>query len=61
LCMIVSPAKQQAAMAALKSVGEDPVRVGWVTGRSGRNVTIPSAGLRGHGDSFSPPGDEPPR
>ena len=25
LCMIVSPAKQQAAMAALKSAGEDPV------------------------------------
>jgi phosphoribosylformylglycinamidine cyclo-ligase len=61
LCMIVSPGKQQAAMTALKSAGEDPVRVGWVTGRSGRNVTIPSAGLRGHGDSFSPRGDEPPR
>ncbi len=53
-CMLVSPAKQQAAMTALKSAGEEPVRVGWVTGRSGRNVSIPSAGLRGHGDAFEP-------
>ena len=61
LCIIVSPAMQQAAMTALKSAGEEPARVGWVTGRSGRSVSIPSAGLRGHGDSFSPRGDEPPR
>ncbi len=51
-CVIVPAARQQAAMAALKSVGEDPARVGWVTGRPGRNVSIPAAGLRGHGDSF---------
>jgi hypothetical protein len=26
--------------------------VGWVTGRPGRAVSIPSAGLRGRGDAF---------
>jgi phosphoribosylformylglycinamidine cyclo-ligase len=52
--VVVPAARQQAAMAALKSVGEDPVRVGWVTGRPGRAVSIPSAGLRGRGDSFDP-------
>jgi phosphoribosylformylglycinamidine cyclo-ligase len=52
--IVVPAARQQAAMAALKSVGEDPARVGWVTGRPGRAVSIPSAGLRGRGDSFGP-------
>jgi len=61
LCIVVPPAKQQAAIAALKTAGEEPVRVGWVTSRPGRNVSIPSAGLRGRGDSFFPRGDEPPR
>ena len=51
-CIVVPAARQQAAMAALKSAGEEPVRVGWVTGRQGRIVSIPSAGLRGHGDAF---------
>jgi phosphoribosylformylglycinamidine cyclo-ligase len=51
-CIVVPPAKQQAAMAALKSAGEEPARVGWVTGRSGRTVSIPSAGLLGRGDTF---------
>ncbi len=51
-CIIVAATRQQAAMTALKSVGEEPVRVGWVSGRKGRLVSIPSAGLRGHGDSF---------
>ena len=60
LCVIVSPAMQQAAMTALKSAGEEPARVGWVTGRSGRSVSIPSAGLRGHGDAFFPGGTTPP-
>ncbi len=55
-CVVISPARQQAAMDALKSVGEEPVRVGWVTGRSGRTVSIPSAGLLGHGDAFRPAG-----
>ena len=51
-CIVVAAARQQAAMTVLKSVGEEPVRVGWVTGRKGRMVSIPSAGLRGSGDSF---------
>jgi phosphoribosylformylglycinamidine cyclo-ligase len=51
-CVVVPPAKQQAAMAALKSAGEEPARVGWVTGRSGRTVSIPAAGLLGRGDAF---------
>src|SRR5580698_3134892 len=63
-CIVVPAARQQAAMAALKSAGEEPVRVGWVTGRQGRIVSIPSAGLRGHGDAFvevlAPGGMTPP-
>ena len=45
-------ARQQAAMTALKNVGEEPVRVGWVTGRPGRAVSIPDVSLRGRGDTF---------
>ncbi len=59
-CIVVPPAEQQAAMAALESAGEEPARVGWVTGRPGRTVSIPSAGLRGGGDSFVSRGDDPP-
>ncbi len=51
-CIVVPPAKQQAAIAALKSAGEEPARVGWVTSRPGHTVSIPSAGLRGRGDTF---------
>jgi phosphoribosylformylglycinamidine cyclo-ligase len=51
-CVVVSQAQQQAAIAALRQAGEEPVRIGWVTGRAGRNVTIPAQGLTGHGDSF---------
>ena len=50
--IVVPAARQQAAMAALKSVGEDPSRVGWVTGRPGRAVSVPAAGIRGRGDTF---------
>jgi phosphoribosylformylglycinamidine cyclo-ligase len=50
--VVIPAARQQAAMAALKSVGEEPARVGWVTGRPGRAVSIPSAGIRGRGDAF---------
>jgi phosphoribosylformylglycinamidine cyclo-ligase len=50
--IVIPAARQQAAMAALKSVGEEPARVGWVTGRPGRVVSVPSAGLRGRGDAF---------
>jgi phosphoribosylformylglycinamidine cyclo-ligase len=51
-CIVVPQAQQQAALAALKGAGEQPVRIGWVTGRPGRNVIIPAAGLTGHGDAF---------
>jgi phosphoribosylformylglycinamidine cyclo-ligase len=53
-CIVVSKSDQQAALAALKESGEDAVRVGWVTGRPGRTVSIPSAGLVGRGDAFEP-------
>ena len=53
-CVVVSKSDQQAALAALKQAGEDAVRVGWVTGRSGKSVSIPSAGLVGKGDAFEP-------
>jgi phosphoribosylformylglycinamidine cyclo-ligase len=53
-CVIVSPSEQQAAMDALKGAGEEPVRAGFVTGRPGRYVSIPSAGLLGHGEAFAP-------
>jgi phosphoribosylformylglycinamidine cyclo-ligase len=51
-CVVVSQAQQQAALAALKGAGEEPLRIGSVTGRPGRNVTIPAAGLTGHADAF---------
>ncbi len=53
-CAVVSKSDQQAALAALKEVGEDAVRVGWVTSRAGRTVSIPSAGLVGKADAFEP-------
>ena len=30
----------------------NPVRIGWVTSRTGKSVSIPAAGLYGKGDSF---------
>ena len=51
-CVIVSPSEAQAAIDALKSAGEQPVVAGSVTGRPGRYVSIPSAGLVGRGDAF---------
>ncbi|MBV9381911.1 MAG: phosphoribosylformylglycinamidine cyclo-ligase [Streptosporangiaceae bacterium] len=53
-CVVVAKTEQQAAMTALKEAGEDPIRVGWVTSRPGRTVSIPSAGLLGRGDAFEP-------
>jgi len=53
-CVVVSPSEQQAAVEALTSAGEKPVVAGSVTGRPGRFVSIPSAGLLGHGDAFQP-------
>ncbi|HEX4832330.1 MAG TPA: phosphoribosylformylglycinamidine cyclo-ligase [Trebonia sp.] len=51
-CVVVGKADQQAALDALKGAGEDPVRIGWVTARAGRSVSIPAVGLYGKGDSF---------
>jgi phosphoribosylformylglycinamidine cyclo-ligase len=51
-CVVVSPSDQQAATDALKRAGEVPVRIGIVTDRPGRSVTLPSANLTGHGDTF---------
>lgn len=53
-CVVVGKSEQQAALAALKRAGEDPVRVGWVTSRPGKSVSIPAAGLIGKGDAFEP-------
>jgi phosphoribosylformylglycinamidine cyclo-ligase len=51
-CVVVGKSDQQAALDALKGAGEDPIRIGWVTARPGRSVSIPAAGLYGKGDSF---------
>jgi phosphoribosylformylglycinamidine cyclo-ligase len=51
-CVVVAPADQQAAVAALKGAGEEPVAAGSVTARPGRYVSIPQAGLLGRGDAF---------
>jgi phosphoribosylformylglycinamidine cyclo-ligase len=53
-CVVVSKSDQQAALAALKRSGEDAVRIGWVTSRPGKSVSIPAAGLIGKGDAFEP-------
>jgi phosphoribosylformylglycinamidine cyclo-ligase len=53
-CMVIAKSDQQTAMTALRAAGEDPVRIGWVTARPGRSVSIPSAGLIGQGDNFEP-------
>jgi phosphoribosylformylglycinamidine cyclo-ligase len=52
-CVVLSPAEVETAIDALKSSGEEPVRIGTVTDRPGRTVTLPSAGLTGHGDTFT--------
>jgi phosphoribosylformylglycinamidine cyclo-ligase len=51
-CVVVSPADQEAALAALSHAEAEPVRIGTVTKSKGRNVTIPAARLTGHGDAF---------
>jgi phosphoribosylformylglycinamidine cyclo-ligase len=51
-CVVVSAADAEAALAALAGAGEQPVVAGSVTARPGRYVSIPAAGLLGHGDVF---------
>jgi phosphoribosylformylglycinamidine cyclo-ligase len=53
-CIVVGKDDQQAALDALKAAGEDAIRIGTVTERPGRTVTIPAAGLVGKGDAFQP-------
>jgi phosphoribosylformylglycinamidine cyclo-ligase len=59
-CVVVSPADAGAALDALAGAGEQPVVAGAVTDRPGRYVSIPQAGLLGHGEQFFPRGDDPP-
>src|SRR3984885_15184455 len=53
-CVVVGKDDQRAALEALKAAGEDAIRIGTVTERPGRTVTIPTAGLIGKGDAFQP-------
>ena len=53
-CVVVSKDDERAALKALTEAGEDAVRIGTVTERPGRTVTIPAAGLVGKGDAFQP-------
>ena len=51
-CVVVAPGDADAALAALRGAGEEPVLAGSVTGRPGKYVSIPAAGLVGRGDAF---------
>jgi phosphoribosylformylglycinamidine cyclo-ligase len=51
-CVVVAPGDADAALAALRGAGEEPVLAGSVTDRPGKYVSIPAAGLVGRGDVF---------
>jgi len=51
-CVVLSPSEVETAIDALESSGEEPVRIGIVTDRPGRTVTLPTAALTGRGDTF---------
>jgi phosphoribosylformylglycinamidine cyclo-ligase len=51
-CVVVAPGDVTAALDALRGAGEEPVVAGSVTGRPGKYVSIPAAGLVGRGDAF---------
>jgi phosphoribosylformylglycinamidine cyclo-ligase len=53
-CVVVAKSDQPVVMSALKNAGEEPIRIGWVTARNGRTVSLPSAGLIGQGVTFEP-------
>ena len=53
-CVVVGSGDERAALGALTAAGEDAVRIGTVTERPGRTVSLPSAGLIGKGDVFEP-------
>lgn len=52
-CVVVAEADLRPALDALKNVGEDAVRIGQVTGKPGKSVSIPAENLIGTGDTFS--------
>lgn len=52
-CVVVAESDLQPALDALKKAGEDAVRIGRVTGKPGKSVSIPSENLVGTGDTFS--------
>lgn len=52
-CVVVAEADLQPALDALKNAGEDAVRIGRVTGKPGKSVSIPAENLIGTGDTFS--------
>src|ERR1700722_7453318 len=51
-CVMVTPSEVETAIDALTSAGEEPVRIGAVTDRPGRTVTLPAVALAGRGDTF---------
>jgi phosphoribosylformylglycinamidine cyclo-ligase len=51
-CIVVSESDSRPALDALKRSGEDAVRIGHVTAKPGKSVSIPSEGLTGSGDVF---------
>ena len=51
-CVVVAPGDADAALDALRGAGEEPVLAGSVTGRPGKYVSVPAAGLVGRGDAF---------
>lgn len=51
-CVVVAESDVQPALDALKRAGEEASRIGHVTARPGKFVSIPSKGLEGTGDAF---------
>jgi phosphoribosylformylglycinamidine cyclo-ligase len=52
-CVVVAESDLQPALDALKKAGEDAVRIGHVTAKPGKSVSIPSENLTGTGDTFT--------
>jgi phosphoribosylaminoimidazole (AIR) synthetase len=55
-CIVLAESDVQAALEAFKRIGEDAVRIGHVTAKPGKFVSIPSEGLEGRGDAFESAG-----
>ena len=51
-CVVVAESDLQPALDALKKAGEDAVRIGHVTAKPGKSVSIPSENLTGADDTF---------